>query len=126
MSAGCRAGTTAQHVLVAHEFAVVLAQRAGSSAVAGIGRVGAAGPFPNVAEDLVKTFSRFLRCCGGHYNHRVKDFGLDEIAFDWTTQRRAFPFELNREAGACPVGKRVGFKVTNVRNRLRLFDRTKA
>ena len=63
MNAGCRAGTTAQDILVAHEFAVVLAKRAGSSAVAGVGRVGAARPFPNVAEHLVKTliFSRFVR-----------------------------------------------------------------
>ena len=61
MSAGCRTGTAAQDVLIAHEFAVVLAKRAGSSAVAGIGRVGAARPFPNVAEHLLKTFSRFFR-----------------------------------------------------------------
>ncbi len=63
MNARCRAGTTAQDVLVAHEFAVVLAKCAGSSAVAGVGRVGAARPFPNVAEHLVKTliFSRFVR-----------------------------------------------------------------
>ena len=52
MSAGCGAGTTAQNVLVAHKFAVVLAKRAGSSAVAGVGRVSAARPFPNVAENL--------------------------------------------------------------------------
>src|SRR5215831_3450168 len=49
---GGGAGTTAQDVLVAHEFAVVLAERSGSGAVAGVRRVGAARPFPNVAEHL--------------------------------------------------------------------------
>ena len=48
------AGTAAQDVLVAHEFAVVFAERAGAGAIAGVGRVGAARPFPNVAEHLVK------------------------------------------------------------------------
>ena len=56
-------GTTAQDVLVAHEFAVVLAERAWLGAVAGVRRIGAACPFPNVAEHLVKTltFSWFVR-----------------------------------------------------------------
>ena len=52
MNAGCRAGPTAQDVLVAHEFAVVLAKRAGTGAVAGVRRVGAACPFSDVAEHL--------------------------------------------------------------------------
>ena len=49
-------------------------------------------------------------------------FGLDEIAFDWTTQRRAFPFELSREPCARPVRIRVGFEITNVRDRLGFID----
>src|SRR4029077_1279480 len=61
VSARRRAGTAAQNILVAHKFAVVLAKRAGSSAVAGIRRVPAARPFPNVSEHLLKTFSRFVR-----------------------------------------------------------------
>ena len=57
------AGTTAQNVLVAHELAVVLAERARRGTIAGVGRVGAACPFPNVAEHLVKmlTLHEFIR-----------------------------------------------------------------
>src|SRR5262249_32233602 len=39
----------AEHHLVAHELAVVLAQRPDRRCVAGIGRVGAGGPLPYVA-----------------------------------------------------------------------------
>ena len=42
----------AEHELVAHELAVVLAERAGRRDVAGIGEVLAARPFPDVAEHL--------------------------------------------------------------------------
>src|SRR5262245_31772657 len=98
------AGTAAQDVLVAHEFPVVLAKRAGSSTVAGVGRVGAARPFPNVAEHLNQVsmllwFGRDIRLCqgSGGRRHRMEEFAFDEIAFNWTTQRSAFPFELGRE-----------------------------
>ena len=52
----------------------------------------------------------------------MKEFGLDEIAFDWTTQRRALPFELSREARPSPVGIRVSFEIADVRDRLGLID----
>src|SRR4029434_141099 len=48
------AGTATQNVLVAHELSVVFAEGAGHSAIAGVGRVGAPSPFPNVAEHLMK------------------------------------------------------------------------
>ena len=46
------AGAAAQHVLIAHEFAVVFSHRAAVRAEAGIGLVGAAGPLPGVAVEL--------------------------------------------------------------------------
>src|SRR5450759_1136924 len=46
---GCKRGT-AQHQLVDHELAVVLAERALDGPVAGIGGVGAAGPLPHDPE----------------------------------------------------------------------------
>ena len=52
----------------------------------------------------------------------MEEFGLDEIAFDWTTQRRALPFELSREACPSPVGIRVSFEIADVRDRLGLID----
>ena len=48
------AGTAAQNVLIAHELAVVFAQRAWGCAIAGIWRIGAARPFPDIAKHLVK------------------------------------------------------------------------
>ena len=54
----------------------------------------------------------------------MEQFGLDEIAFDWRTQRCALPFELGREACASPVGIRVSFEIANVRDRLGLIDGT--
>ena len=94
MTAGCGTGTTSQNVLVAHEFAVVLAKCARFSSVSGVGRVGTACPFPNVAEHLVQSFSRFVRWDIGRYNNWMEELGIDEIAFDRTTQRRSLPFKL--------------------------------
>src|ERR1700678_1552564 len=46
------AGASAQHHLVAHEFAVVLTDRAGGRLEPGVGNVRARGPLPDVAEHL--------------------------------------------------------------------------
>src|SRR3982751_3632178 len=100
MSAGGGAGTTAQDILVAHEFPVVLAQRAGSSAVAGVWRVGAACPLPDIAKHLLE--DRHLACLAcqaaslSRSGNRMKQFGLHKIAFDWRTQRRTLPLEFGR------------------------------
>ena len=55
----------------------------------------------------------------------MKHFGLDEIAFDRTTQRCALPFELCRESRASPVRIRVGFEIADVCDRLGFIDGTK-
>ena len=47
---GRRARSAAQHDLVAHELAVVLAERARRRRITGVGRVGAARPLPDVSE----------------------------------------------------------------------------
>src|SRR5262249_18834624 len=52
VSARGGAGTATQNVLVAHEFPVVLAEGARRSAIARVRGVGAARPFPYVAENL--------------------------------------------------------------------------
>src|SRR5262245_29379746 len=96
VSTGGGAGTTAQDVLVAHEFAVVFPERSWSGTITGVRRVGAARPFPNVAEHLLKSpaFRRlgFQPIIIGRMpmpRSRMKQFRLDEISFDWTTQRSA-------------------------------------
>src|SRR4051794_30502806 len=50
-----RARAAAQHHLVAHELAIVFPKSARRRAVPGIRRVGAAGPFPNIAKHLLQT-----------------------------------------------------------------------
>src|SRR3974390_2335070 len=50
---GCKRGA-AQHQLVDHELAVVFAERALDCPVAGVGRIGAAGPLPDDAEGIIE------------------------------------------------------------------------
>src|SRR5262249_1955031 len=82
VTAGGGAGTAAQDVLVAHEFSVVLAERAGRCSVARVRRICAARPFPNVAEHLVKLpiISR------SRHRSWVKSFVFDKISLDRTIQ----------------------------------------
>src|ERR1051326_6932546 len=49
----------------------------------------------------------------------MKQFRLNEIAFDWTTQCCALPFELCGKSDASPIGIRIGFEIADMRNRLR-------
>src|SRR3546814_10052175 len=57
------AAAAAQDELAAHELAIIFADRAGRSAEAGIGAIGAAGPFPDAAEHLLQR--RVVVRCGG-------------------------------------------------------------
>ena len=50
MAAGCRAAAAAQDELPVHELAIIFADRALDGVEAGIGAIGAAGPFPDIAE----------------------------------------------------------------------------
>src|SRR3546814_18970547 len=52
MAARSRDAAAAQHELAAHELAIIFADSAGRGAEAGIGTIGAAGPFPHDAEHL--------------------------------------------------------------------------
>src|SRR3546814_12647321 len=52
MAARSRDAAAAQHELAAQELAIIFADRAGRGAEAGIGTIGAAGPFPPAAEPL--------------------------------------------------------------------------
>src|SRR5215469_7761755 len=71
------AGTAAQHHLAAHEFAVVFAQSSGRGLETGIGKVGAGGPFPDVAKNLEQTIS-----FGGGSDRGMKSPTLQQVAFD--------------------------------------------
>src|SRR5512135_2451911 len=48
------AGAAAKHELIAHELAVIFADGAGRCLESGIGEIGAPGPFPHIAIDLIE------------------------------------------------------------------------
>src|SRR5439155_24211840 len=121
MTARRSAGATPQDVLVAHELSVVFAECPGSGAITGIRRIGAAGPFPNIAKHLMKV-SRLHRSRSWS---RMKRFVLDKISFNRTIGRCAFPFKLGWEASAGPISIGIGFEITDVRHRLGFIDGTK-
>src|SRR3546814_21146821 len=65
MAARSRDAAAAQHELAAHELAIIFADRAGRGAEAGIGTIGAAGPFPHAAEHLPQIGVGWWRGGGG-------------------------------------------------------------
>ena len=73
MGGGGDAGASAEDHLGGHEFAVVLAQRAGEGLVAGVAGVGGLGPLPDVAEELLGSVG------GGAGAAGVEVVGVEEI-----------------------------------------------
>src|SRR5713226_3700158 len=84
----CKRGA-AQHQLVDHELAVILAERAFDGPVTGIGGVGAAGPLPQDSEGVVE----------------VAGSSCD------------FPFHFGRQMLAAPARERVRFVIADVADR---------
>jgi len=94
---GCK-GRAAQHQLVHHELAVVLAERALDRPVAGVGRIRAAGPLPDDAEGVV------------------------EVA----GARRDLPFHLGRQMFCRPARKRIRLVIADMADRPCWVDRLQA
>ena len=113
-----RAGAPAQDHLVAHELAVVLADRTGGDAKAGVGRVGAGGPLPDVAEHLREPADLVDRALVGARLHaRARKLGRtrrQEVALAGELRRRSLPLGLARQACARPARERVGLVVAKV------------
>src|SRR6266571_1666148 len=87
---GRGARAPAQHHLVAHEFAVVLAQCAFHGMVAGISQIGAARPLPYIPENLRQTFTCWL----GRSGCRMKFPALQKISRDLLFARGDFPLRF--------------------------------
>ncbi len=102
VAGGGDAGAAAQHELAGHELAVVLADRAARRLEPRIGGVGAAGPFPEVAEHLAQPRA------GGRRGGREPS-GSREIAGDRQAFRGMLPFGLGGQARARPG--RIGFRL---------------
>ena len=102
VSARCGAGTAAQDVLVAHEFAVVFAQRAGRGAIARDKASRRCASIPKRRQ----TFGEDADPLAGPLRQRtlgarMEKFRLDEISFDRTISTQRAPIRT-RSAGARP------------------------
>ena len=117
--ARCRARAATQNILIAHELAVVFAERTRPGPVTGVRRVGTASPLPNVAEHLLETA---VGASAPPHRCRMKPLGLYEVAVDLDFRRGAFPFKFCWQPGAGPVRVGVGFEITEMRDRFVWVD----
>src|SRR5207249_2259383 len=104
-----------------HKFPVVFAERAGPSAIAGVGEISAARPFPNVAEHLLELVSII-----SNRGRRMKALPVDEVTVDRNSAAGVFPFELCRQTRAVPVRISIRFEITDVRDRFGFFHAPKS
>src|SRR5664280_2284043 len=108
-----RAGSAAQHHLIAHELAVVLADRSLGRLETGIGAVGAGRPFPNIAEHLRQRLRRLNRL----NRARMQTPALETVSCHPARSRRNFPFEFSWESRSRPARKGVGLVIADMSNR---------
>ena len=79
------AAAAAQHHLSRHELAVVFAEAAFQRAKAGVGQVGAGGPLPDVAEQLLRAVVT------GRRGDRLQVIAFQEVATQRLVGCRHFP-----------------------------------
>jgi len=121
------AGSAFEHKLIAHKFAVVLAERADRGLIAWIGEVGAAGPFPDVAEHLGKARGR-MRLVGSPRTPGRRLWRLGGIAgFRRSCPRSArrptrLPIRIRWAILLRPIARSIGFEIADVTCRLRIID----
>ena len=108
-----------QNKLVAHELAVVLAERPGGRAKTAVGRVRALRPFPDIAEELHGRCAR-RGLTGAHRVSRMESTRLQEVPLqgDSGGHGRRLPFRLGGQPGPRPAGEGVGFVVADMADRL--------
>src|SRR5262249_37382147 len=107
---GRQARATAQDHPVRHELAVVLAERAGEGLEAGISKVGARGPLPDVADELGQA--------GGGRGGR-QAAALEKRARGGATAGGDLPLHLGRQARAGPARVGIGLVEADVADRRR-------
>ena len=97
--------------IVAHELAVVLAQRAGRRHIAGIRRVGARRPLPHFAIQVEQCSADHYRSSAGgnaRFPRSCRAVGA---------RRRVLPLGFGRQSGARPARESVGLEVADVAHR---------
>ena len=107
------AGASAQYHLVDHKLAIVLTQRALIGLEVGVGEVGAVGPLPYIAMELVvarygrlRVEESFFHESGSLRNSRLV------VAAEY------FPLKLSKESLALPAGEGIGFIKADVGHRV--------
>src|SRR5204863_3968964 len=115
-------GTAAQDHLVAHELAVVLADRSGCRTKAGIGNVGTRRPLPYVAEHLPqrRLINKRRRYWVGA---RMKLPAVRKVAGHPETRGGDLPLGFARQPLAGPLREGIGFEKTDVADG---FDRVQS
>src|SRR5690606_11938655 len=119
----CRARAAANDHLVAHELAVVLAERAGERLEAGIGGVRRRGPFPHVAVELAEARCAVFGVRGFWAGRGIQQPRVEEISRDGLLRGGELPFGLRRPARAGPACERVRLVVADVTDRRVGIDR---
>src|ERR1700677_1761319 len=115
---GRHAGAAAQHVLVDHELAVVLADRPGGRLEARVGTVGGGRPLPDVAEQ-----AGVRRRPGDRV--WMEPGLVEEVPRDRQRARRHLPLRLGGQPTSGPAGEGVGLVVAQVTDRLGRIDRAR-
>ncbi|MNE80892.1 hypothetical protein D3C80_1775020 [compost metagenome] len=116
----CDATAAAQHHLAGHELAVVFAQAAGQRLEARVGAVGAGGPFPDIAEHLLRHL-RIVRC-----GDRLQVVVVDEVALQRKLRCRHLPFRFRGQPCVGPAGVGVGLVEAQVADRCVEVQRARA
>ena len=118
MAARRGAAAAAQHELPAHELAIIFADRALGGPEAGIGAIGAAGPFPDIAEK---------GGAGGGGTRLDRAGGVELVARTRIVRGGGgFPFGLGRQARAGLAGIGVGLEEADMRHGRGGIDRAAA
>ncbi len=111
-----RTRSAAQHVLVAHELAIVLSQRAIRRGKARIRRIGTCRPLPRFAIQLCK---RLVVAVAGT---RMESAAVGETAHHLGGLGSVLPLEFGGQSRTRPTRKRVGLEITDVANGFRQVE----
>src|SRR5438445_2541369 len=118
MTARRRAGSAAEHELVAHELAVVFAEGAGWGLIARIANVGAGRPLPHVSIEFVQRAVLFP----GSSRSRMEAAAFQKMPLQRCPGGGCLPFRLRGQAGARPARERVRLVITDMADRLRRLE----
>src|SRR5690625_3162091 len=113
MVGGAGAGAAAQDELVERKFAGIFAESSGPGLKAGVGKVGAGGPLPDLAEEVIRTLGTIRRGVGREWAG-VEALCFGEISFDGAVFGGHLPLGFCGESVAGPAGEGVGLEIADM------------